>query len=86
MKRKNPYQRLKEICQKWVNDVEYRHTKSMWQYPKNKLDDGWRLSGLWERTKAADQLGYDVILEAVDDGLRVKYVKKIPDTPFEIRY
>ena len=44
-------------------------------------DRGWKLLDLYERTKAAEQLGYDVQIVAGDDGLSVYYKKKVPDVP-----
>ena len=82
MIRKNPYTRLlgeiKEFCFK----VEFRHVKVMWNYPKNRLGEGWELSSLYQRTQAAEQLGYDVQLVANDEGLSVQYKKKTPSIPY----
>jgi len=80
----NPYTRLLKTCKEWANKIKYRHTVNMWRYPKDNLSSGWDLKDLWERTKAAEQLGYDVILVAKDDGLSVNYVKKIPECPWEL--
>lgn len=85
MKRVNPYTRLLSEVQKHLYSIMYRHRKTMWRYAKEQLNQTWRLNGLWERVAAAEQLGYDVVLEAKEDGLHVVYVKKIPDTPFEWR-
>lgn len=82
MKRHNPYTALKEEFRQWVNKVEFRRKFSMWLYPKAKLNEGWKLGDLWERTKAAEQLGFDVILLAADEGIIVKYVEKCPQHPF----
>ena len=56
----------------------FPHTVAMWQYPKDRLREGWPLWELYERTKAAEQLGYDVILVAADHALVVKYRKHVP--------
>lgn len=80
-KRKNPYQMLMEDIKEFARKVRFRNTINMWHYPKAKLDTGWNLTDLWERTSAAEQLGYDVVLEANENGLTVKYVKKIPHVP-----
>lgn len=84
-KRKNPYQRLKEIGMEWANKIKYAHTKTMFYYPKSRLSEKWELRDLFERTAAAEQLGYEVVLEATDLGLEVKYRKKAPDVPWEFR-
>ncbi len=46
------------------------------------LNEGWALQDLYERTKAAEQLGYDVQPVANDEGLSVRYKKQIPVIPF----
>lgn len=85
-KRLNPYCRLLKDIRKFVNDLRFRHTKSMWRYPMNKLNNTWSLKDLYERTKAAEQLGYKVELIADDDGLNVMYVKEIPDIPYDWKH
>lgn len=82
MKRKNPYQRLLDDIKNWCREVKYRHEKVMWLYPKAKLKQGWDLHDLYERTQAAQQLGYDVQLVATDDGLSVRYKKQVPSVPY----
>ena len=81
MKPKNPYQRLLDDIKDWCRKMKYRHEKTMWLYPKSRLDEGWALRDLYERTKAAEQLGYDVQLVANDDGLSVRYKKQVPSVP-----
>lgn len=80
----NPYQRLKNVFRETWNKVQYAHKVQMWNYPKNRLSEGWNLTDLYERVGAATQLGYDVILEHNSTGLTVFYRKKIPSRPFEI--
>ena len=83
-KRLNPYQRLLSEIRQWFVDESIRYSKIMWSYPKKDLpSSAWNLYGLYERTKAAEQLGYDVILQANDNGLTVIYKKKLPHIPFE---
>lgn len=84
-KRKNPYTRLLDEIKDWCNKVRYRHQVSMWFYPKDRLIEGWSLNDLYERTKAAEQLGYDVVVVANDKGLSVTYVKKVPEVPYRWR-
>ena len=81
MPRMNPYERLKREFLRYVSAAMYRHTATMWHYPKDKLSDGWNLSDLYERTAAAEQVGYDVVLRAKEHGLVVCYVKKLPPEP-----
>jgi hypothetical protein len=80
-----PYQRLLEDARDFARKVKYRHRTTMWLYDKAKLGTGWSLVDLYERTAAAEQLGYDVVLEANENGLLVKYVKKVPETPWEFK-
>lgn len=83
--RTNPYTDLKDRCAKWAITVVSPHTRGMWRYPREKLATGFRLDDLYERIRAADQLGYDVRLRAEDDGLHVEYVKRPGMPPYEIR-
>ena len=82
---KTPYQRLLEDITKFCGKLRYRHTVVMWVYPKNRLNESWRLGDVYERVCAAEQIGYDVLLQAKDDGLHVVYKKKAPDVPYEWR-
>ena len=83
----NPYTRLLNNIKKWVDNLECRHEVFMWRYPKEKLDLLWKLEDLYHRVSAAEQLGYEVVLEASEeDGLTVKYRKKMPPIPFEWKY
>jgi len=83
-KPKTPYQRLMEQFCQWANECTHRGRVDMWRYPKDKLGERWTLGDLWERTAAAEQLGYDVQLSANKDGLLVQYVKKLPKRPWNI--
>lgn len=82
-KPKTPYQRLLEDIKKWCYKVRCRHEKIMWMYPKKRLNEGWNLGDLYERTMAAEQLGYEVRLIANSEGLTVIYKKQVPDVPYE---
>jgi len=85
-KRLNPYQRLFETMATYCRKVEFRHHVLMLHYPRDEINKGsaWKLRGLYERTLAADQLGYDVVLRAQEDRLQVLYVKKLPEIPMEM--
>jgi hypothetical protein len=74
--RETPYSRLKNAVLRYMSGVDYPRRTVMWLYPKNKLNETWRLGDLAERVSAADQLGFDVKLRMVEDGLRVEYVKR----------
>jgi len=84
-KRPNPYTTLANDAREWARSVLMARARTMWRYPKERLNEGWPLSDLRERTAAADQLGYDVRLRATDDGLVVEYVKRPPPPPWAIR-
>lgn len=81
-----PYERLKRIAREWADSVIYAHRRVMLTY-KNASNQSacFRLDELYERTIAAEQLGYDVLVTAVDGNLVVQYRKKAPDVPWEIR-
>jgi len=80
----NPYEQLRASCKTWADHVLRPRTVGMWFYDKKKLSVGFTLDDLYERVKAADQLGYDVKLFALDDGLHVRYVKRPPAAPWQI--
>lgn len=80
-KRKTPYQMLLEDIQDFVRKVKYPERELMWEYPKDRLAEGWRLTDLSERVRAAAQLGYDVVIVPTDNGLRVEYRKR-PVLPY----
>lgn len=77
-----PYARLLDSIKRFAYSVKYPRRRTMWTYPKNKLNDSWALGDLAQRVQAAEQLGYDVHLRNTADGLVVEYVKH-PDVPCE---
>lgn len=77
-----PYARLLADVRKFASAIKYATRKTMWVYPKGTLGGGWNLTDLYERAKAADQLGYDVHVVPVEDGLRVEYRKRA-DVPLD---
>jgi hypothetical protein len=81
-----PYKRLLDEARDWVFAARYPHTVAMFQFPKAAAQDvSYRLDGLYQRVKAADALGYEVTLEALDGGaLHVRYVKRAPTPPHSI--
>ena len=80
----NPYTRLKEIGQRFANKVHSPKRRTMWVYPKARIEEGWNLRDLRERVMAASQLGFEVLLEADDGDLHVIYQEKRPETPWEL--
>ena len=83
--RKNPYQILMEDIKSFCEKVRFRKETVMWEYPKGRLDEGWTLGALYERTVAAEQLGFEVVILAKDGALSVRYRKKVPDVPYKFR-
>lgn len=83
MKQMNPYTRLLSEIKEWCHTATFRHEKLMWYYSVNRLNESFNLSKLYERVRAAEQLGYDVLLVAKEDSLDVVYKKKLPGIPFE---
>jgi hypothetical protein len=80
-----PYARLLQSFKEYARAVEYRQRVTMWLYPMEKLSERWNLLDLYERTKAAEQLGYDVLVSAEDEGIVVRYIKKIPSRPWVVQ-
>ncbi len=80
-KRKNPYESLLDDFRAYHHKVQYPQRREMWTYPKAKLRESWSLAELHERVAAANQIGYDVVLEATDEGLKVIYRQRPPESP-----
>jgi hypothetical protein len=73
--------RITDLCKdgnELYNKMLFRETKGLFFYPKEKLRDGFRIDDLYERTIAAQTLGWNVIMEADDKGLHFSYAKKLP--------
>ena len=85
-KPKTPYQHLLEDVKKWAFGVVYPKRTTMFFYKKDSLRAGsWVLWDVYERTKAADTLGYDVKITAEEDGLYMRYVKRPDLAPIAVR-
>lgn len=80
-KRKTPYQMLMEDAQRFARDVKYPRQYEMFFLPKSNLSAGYNLDDVYERVQAASQLGYDVMLKATENGIKIMYVEKRPETP-----
>ena len=80
-----PYQRLLDTAAEWARKVTWRKERGMWTYPKAQLGEHWSMSDLYQRTLAAQQLGYHVILVADEKGLMVRYREDVPQAPYEFR-
>lgn len=73
-KRKSPYQRLVEIGSSFASDVLYRRKVRM---DTLELNNSPVLHSLYHRAIAAEQLDYEVILEAKDGKIELIYRQKI---------
>lgn len=74
------YSELRDRAQRFANDIYHAlHTRiNMFRYPKEEIQNSsWNLKDLYERTQAAQQLGYEVVLTVTDEGLQVQYQKKL---------
>jgi hypothetical protein len=69
---------LRQDANEFYNKVNQRRKIGMFSYPKAKLNLTWTLSDLYERTITAKTLGWDVIIEADEEGLHVHYIQKLP--------
>lgn len=85
MKKKtvSPYEQLRLRAKEWATAVLYPHSVGMRFYKKESLANGFRLDDLYERVAAAEQIGYDVVLVAMDNGLHVRYRKRPPAVPWQ---
>ena len=77
-KKQTAYSRLLDEFREYYNAVKYPRMKLMWRYTRRNLSDSWVLSDLYQRVAAAEQIGYEVVLKAEDEGLSVWYRKKPP--------
>jgi len=84
LKRQNPYANLLERIRRFVRHIRYAHTVGMFYWSEGQMspDRAWRLTEVYQRTLAAKSLGYEVVLEADDKGLAMKY-RKVVEIPLE---
>lgn len=71
---------LSEDANGLYNKILCRKTRGMFSYPKKDLRGSWSLDDVYQRTMAAQALGWNVVLRADDDGLHVDYAEKLPST------
>ena len=77
---KRRHKRLRQQAEEYAREIYHtlNNRINMFHYPKSGINtSSWNLRDLYERTQAAQQLGYEVILSTTDDGLFVKYQKKL---------
>lgn len=84
MARINPYTALKRSAREWAFSVVHPRRVQMFYYENAGVGS---MRVLYERTAAAQQLGYNVRLYVKDDDghLYVEYRKDHPDVPWEFR-
>lgn len=81
-KPKTPYQHLMQDFRAFGMKVAHaaNWAKFMFKLQNAKAGGSWKLDDVYHRTMAAQQLGFTVELEAVDNGdLIIKYREKRPD-------
>ena len=61
-----------------LNKIVSRKKILMWTYSKETMNSAWYLNDLYQRTMAAQALGWDAILQADEDGLSVYYAETLP--------
>ena len=79
----NPYTRLQKVASEFATKVFTRRQVGMFTIPKEKLNDTYSMRETYERTHAAQQLGYIVELVADGQGLRIVYVERLPQRPWQ---
>lgn len=85
MRIKERYEQLVSDCKRWVRNVKNPKRSCMFFFKKGDLNHrAYYLYDVWERVKAADSCGHDVIVTADDDGLRLVYSQRPGNPPFEI--
>ena len=62
----------------FYDKINCRKRITMWTYPKEKLNISWTLADLWDRAMTAQTLGWDVIIEADEKGIHVRYAQNLP--------
>lgn len=78
----NPYERLKQIGREYADAVKYRHTANMFSLSKKEIDENnYSLREIYQRTAAAQQIGYEVHLVIRNDVLFIEYVQSPPQMP-----
>ncbi len=82
----NPYTRLIERCSVWSVKVRCPKIRAMFTFTNAEHGPGnYSLYEVFQRTAAADQLGFDVRLRVRGKDLITEYVERAPEPPREIR-
>lgn len=81
-----PYNRLLKAASNYANAVITRKRVAwrLW-YPKESIEKriAFTMDDLYEAALTADSLGYETLLIAKGDGMRVVHISKLPERPSE---
>ena len=80
-----PYKRLLDEIIEYERVTLWPRKENMFFIAKARLNAGHMLLDVYERTLAANQLGYDVKIDAREDGLHFIYTKRFSDHQFRDR-
>lgn len=77
---KNPYTKLLNDIRKFCSKLKHARRTPMFYFSKDTLKphNSWRLDDVYQRALAAKELGHEVILEADENGLHIKYREQTP--------
>jgi len=73
-----------ESAKEFVDKVFTRKKRTMFLYPLMDLKGGWSLDDVYQRTLAAQELGWCVTVHADAAGLRFDYEEKLPARPWNL--
>lgn len=70
-----PYQRLLDEIRQFVSKLKFGRKYSMFYWKKADLipQNSWRLDEVYQRTLAANKLGYEVVITADKQGMTFQY-------------
>jgi hypothetical protein len=79
-----PYQRLLNEIHQLVFNQRHRHTVNLFKIAESSLKtSSYTLLDAYHKVQAADQLGYDVVLEVSNNCLIASYKKRV-DVPYHL--
>jgi len=69
---------LRKQGHEFFDKILNRDTRVLFTYAKERIGSSWSLEDVWERTMAAQALGFNTIIRADDKGLHIDYAKTLP--------
>ena len=72
-----PYSRLLNKIKKFSEELKLAHTANMFAISKQDLGKSYGFQDIWERTMAAQQIGYEVVIKADLEGIHINYRKTV---------